>query len=180
MLLAGGGSLAGLAVAWLVGECRVRLARYCVDDPTIQTMLSLLTPFAAYLAAESLHTSGILAVVVAGLYAGSHDARHISTATRQHSWEVWTMLLYAFNGLVFLLLGLELRGVLGRITGASWQELGALRGRAVGRAQRAAPALGLSGGAPAAASFAQDPRARRVSRSARRLYRRLGRACADR
>ena len=123
VLLAGGGFLAGLAIAWLVGECRVRLTRLCVDDPTIQTTLSLLTPFAAYLAAEALHTSGILAAVAAGLYAGSHDARHLSMGTRQHAWEVWRMLLYAFNGLVFLLLGLELRGVLSRISGVSWQEL---------------------------------------------------------
>src|SRR5258706_13739942 len=123
VLLAGGGFLAGLAIAWLVGECRVRLTRLCVDDPTIQTTLSLLTPFAAYLAAEALHTSGILAAVAAGLYAGSHDARHLSIGTRQHAWEVWRMLLYAFNGLVFLLLGLELRGVLSRISGVSWQEL---------------------------------------------------------
>jgi len=123
VLLAGGGFVAGLAVAWIVGECRVRLTRFCVDDPTIQTTLSILTPFAAYLAAESLHTSGILSVVAAGLYAGAHDARNLSIGTRQHAWEVWKMLLYAFNGLVFLLLGLELRGVISRITGASWQEL---------------------------------------------------------
>ena len=175
VLLAGGGSLAGLAVAWLVGEFRVRLTRFCVDDPTIQTTLSLLTPFAAYLAAESLHTSGILAVVVAGLYAGAHDARHISTATRQHSWEVWRMLLYAFNGLVFLLLGLELRGVLEPHHRHLLAGARALRDRAVGRAQRAAPALGLSGGASAAATFAPDPRTRRVSRSARHFPRRVGR-----
>ena len=52
----GGGLLAGLAVAWIIGEVRVRLARYCVNDPTIQTTFSILTPFAAYLAAEALRS----------------------------------------------------------------------------------------------------------------------------
>ena len=71
--------------------------------------LSLLTPFAAYLAAESLHASGILAVGGRGACTPARTMRGTSRpATRQHAWEVWKMLLYAFNGLVFLLLGLEL------------------------------------------------------------------------
>ena len=69
-------------------------------------MLSVLTPFAAYLAAETAHVSGILAVVAAGLYAGWNDFRTLDAATRQHAWEVWDMLLFVFNGLVFLLLGM--------------------------------------------------------------------------
>ena len=123
VLLAGGGTLAGLAVAALIGEVRVRLMRFCVDDPTIQTMLSLLTPYAAYLVAERLSVSGILAVVAAGFYAGMHDTKHLSVATRRHAWEVWEMLLYVFNGLAFLLLGLQLKGVLERMHGESWTSL---------------------------------------------------------
>jgi len=119
VLLAGGGTLAGLAVAALIGEVRIRLMRYCVDDPTIQTMLSLLTPYAAYLVAERLSVSGILAVVAAGFYAGMHDTKHLSVATRRHAWEVWAMLLYVFNGLAFLLLGLQLKGVLEHMQGES-------------------------------------------------------------
>jgi CPA1 family monovalent cation:H+ antiporter len=123
VLLAGGGTLVGLAVAAAIGEARVRLKRYCVDDPTIQTMLSLLTPYAAYLAAERLHVSGILAIVAAGFYAGMHDTKHLSVATRRHAWEVWNMLLYVFNGLAFLLLGLQLRGVEQAMQGESWASL---------------------------------------------------------
>jgi monovalent cation/hydrogen antiporter len=123
VLLSGGGVLIGLAVAWGIGELRVRMARHCVNDPTIQATFSLLTPFAAYLAAEGAHVSGILSVVAAGLYAGMHDTRHMDTPTRQHSFEVWTMLLFAFNGLVFLLLGVQLRAVLVRLDGESWLQL---------------------------------------------------------
>jgi CPA1 family monovalent cation:H+ antiporter len=86
-------------------------------------MLSVLSPYAAYLLAEALNVSGILAVVAAGLYGGSHDARHLSVATRRHAWEVWTMLLFVFNGLVFLLLGLELPVVVTRIATMPWQDL---------------------------------------------------------
>jgi monovalent cation/hydrogen antiporter len=123
VLISGGGLLIGLAVAWSIGMLRRGMTRYCVNDPTIQTTLSLLTPFAAYLAAEALQVSGILSVVAAGLYAGSDDTRHLDTPTRQHSWEVWTMLLFAFNGLVFLLLGVQLRLVLIRLEGESWLQL---------------------------------------------------------
>jgi CPA1 family monovalent cation:H+ antiporter len=124
VLVSVGGLLIGLAVAWIVGEVRLGLARHCINDPTIQTTFSLLTPFAAYLAAEALHVSGILSVVVAGIYAGVHDTRHLDTPTRTHSNEVWTMLLFAFNGLVFLLLGVQLRSVLTRLEGATWLQLG--------------------------------------------------------
>jgi monovalent cation/hydrogen antiporter len=125
VLLSGGGLVVGVAVGWIIGEFRVRLARHCVGDPVIQTTFSLLTPFAAYLAAEALHVSGILSVVAAGLYAGVHDTRHLDRETRQHSFEVWTMLLFAFNGMVFLLLGAQLRFVLVRLDGESWMQLAA-------------------------------------------------------
>ena len=103
-----GGLAAGLGAAWAIGLIRVGLKRVCVDDPTIQTVLSLLSPFAAYLLAERFGVSGILAVVAAGVYGGWHDARTLSATTRQHAWEVWSMVLFVFNGLVFVLLGVTL------------------------------------------------------------------------
>jgi CPA1 family monovalent cation:H+ antiporter len=118
-----GGFGLGLAVAWVIGEIRVRMTRHGVSDPSIQTALSVLSPFAAYLVAENLHTSGILAVVAAGLYGGIHDGKHLDLATRAHAWEVWHMLLYVFNGLVFLLLGLQLPSVFASLARASWLEL---------------------------------------------------------
>jgi len=106
--LAVGGVAAGLVVAWAIGKIHDALKRFCVDEPTIHTVLSLLSPFAAYLAAERLGVSGILAIVAAGLYGGWHDARTMQASTRQHQWEVWSMLLFVFNGLVFVLLGVTL------------------------------------------------------------------------
>jgi Na+/H+ antiporter len=118
-VLSGGGLLLGLAVAWTIGRLRASLARFCIDDPTIQTVISILTPYAAYLASEKLGLGSILAVVAAGLYAGVDDTRHLDAPTRTHAWEVWQMLTYAFNGLVFLLLGVQLHSVIAGIPYAS-------------------------------------------------------------
>jgi CPA1 family monovalent cation:H+ antiporter len=118
-VLSGGGLLLGLAVAWVIGKVRVSLVRMCIDDPTIQTVISILTPYAAYLASEALGLGSILAVVAAGLYAGIDDTRHLDTPTRTHAWEVWHMLTYSFNGLVFLLLGVQLHSVLAGIPPSS-------------------------------------------------------------
>ncbi len=123
VVLAGGGALAGLAVAVAIGYARVSLVELCVDDPKIQTIISLLTPYAAYLVAEALQVSGVLAAVTAGLYAGVHDSRHLSVATRRHAWEVWAMVLYLLNGLAFLLLGLQLKPVMLGMPRESWHSL---------------------------------------------------------
>jgi CPA1 family monovalent cation:H+ antiporter len=118
-----GGTIVGVAVAWGIGRVRRGLRHYCADDPRVQTILSVLTPFAAYLAAEALQVSGILAVVAAGLYAGWNDFRHLDATTRQHSWEVWMMLLFVFNGIVFLLLGTSLQPALAGLPGESYATL---------------------------------------------------------
>ena len=111
VLLAGGGALVGLAVAFLVQWVRLQIQRRGMEDPSVQIALSLLTPFAAYLAADRLEVSGILAVVTAGIYAGIDDNRHLTLETRLKAWDVWEMLLFVLNGLVFLILGLQLRRV---------------------------------------------------------------------
>jgi Na+/H+ antiporter len=116
VLTSGGGFVLGLGVAWVIGRIRVGLAHFCINDPVIMTVISVLTPYAAYLAAEALQVGSILAVVGAGLYAGIHDSRNIDAATRAHSWEVWRMLLFAFNGLVFLLLGVQLHSVVAEVS----------------------------------------------------------------
>src|SRR5438552_16949659 len=118
-VLSGGGFVLGVALAWAIGKLRAHLVRFCIGDPTIQTVISLLTPYAAYLAAEALGLGGILAVVGAGLYAGVDDSRRVDVATRTHAREVWTMLTYVFNGLVFLLLGVGLHAVVERVPEAN-------------------------------------------------------------
>src|SRR2546422_165919 len=70
LFVAAGGVGVGVAVGWLATQLQKRL-----DDPPVQTMFSLLTPYVAYFSGESLHVSGILAVVIAGIYYGWRGPR---------------------------------------------------------------------------------------------------------
>lgn len=118
-LLAVGGLAVGLAISWLVGRLRDLLRHVHGADAMIETTVSVLTPYAAYLAAEALGLSSILAVVAAGLYAGWRDPLKMDAATRQTAWNVWSVLLFWLNGLAFVLLGLQLPSVLTSV-GASY------------------------------------------------------------
>jgi len=118
-----GGVAIGLAVSWIIGKVRVQLTASGMEAPEIQTCLSLLTPFAAYIAAEFATVSGILAVVAAGIHSGLHDLRHMTTETRMLAWDVWRLVLFVLNGLVFLLLGLQLPQVLHANSGYTWPQL---------------------------------------------------------
>ncbi|HJT58370.1 MAG TPA: cation:proton antiporter, partial [Ktedonobacteraceae bacterium] len=75
----------------------------------------ILTPFAAYLLAETLNLSGVLAVVAAGLYLSRQSARIFSSNTRLQAYAVWEVLVFLLNGFVFLLVGLQLHSVLNTV-----------------------------------------------------------------
>ena len=105
----------GDVIQWLGRQLRQRLVDIGVDDPVLQTLLTVLIPYAAYLAAEALQVSGILAVVIAGLWTGGKEVRGLSAESRRHAREVWRMISYVFNGLVFVLLGLQLRHMLAAV-----------------------------------------------------------------
>lgn len=115
VVLSGGGVAVGLVVEKLSRRLREGLIGAGANDPVLQTLLAVLTPYAAYLAAEALHVSGILAVVMAGLWAGGKEVMGLSPDGRRHAREVWRMLAYIFNGLVFVLLGLQLRHMLAAV-----------------------------------------------------------------
>jgi Na+/H+ antiporter len=101
-----GGIVVGLVLGVLIHRMRMRLR-----DPLVESALSLLTPFAAYLAADSLHVSGVLAVVVTGLYLG-HHAGQAHFATRLQDMAVWRVATFILESVAFALIGLQLRPVL--------------------------------------------------------------------
>ncbi|KOC88609.1 Na+/H+ antiporter [Winslowiella iniecta] len=108
-----GGLLAGIAVCWLFGKSLRVFSRLSGDDPATQTVLLLLLPFASYLIAEHLGVSGILAAVAAGMtITRSGIMRQAPLAMRLRANSVWQMLEFVFNGMVFLMLGLQLPGIL--------------------------------------------------------------------
>ncbi|MBK4727732.1 MULTISPECIES: Na+/H+ antiporter [Erwiniaceae] len=108
-----GGLLAGIAICWLYGKSLRLFSRWSGDDPATQTVLLLLLPFASYLIAEHIGVSGILAAVAAGMtISRSGIIRQAPLAMRLRANSVWQMLEFVFNGMVFLMLGLQLPGIL--------------------------------------------------------------------
>jgi CPA1 family monovalent cation:H+ antiporter len=117
LLLAVGGFGLGLVIGYLVGRLRDLLRRVHAGDPEIEITLSLMTPFAAYLAAEALGVSDILAVVAAGLYSGWRDPVRMDVETRQSAYAVWGIVLFWLNGIAFVLLGLQFPSVFAAVRG---------------------------------------------------------------
>ena len=107
LLVAAGGIAVGLATGWLATQVQKRL-----DDPPVQTMFSLLTPYVAYFSGEKLHVSGILAVVIAGIYYGWRAPRVLSGRMRLQAVPVWQMVTFILNGILFMLIGLQLPQVI--------------------------------------------------------------------
>jgi Na+/H+ antiporter len=107
LLVAAGGIAVGLATGWLATQVQKRM-----DDPPVQTMFSLLTPYVAYFSGEKLHVSGILAVVIAGIYYGWRAPRVLSGRMRLQAVPVWQMVTFILNGILFMLIGLQLPQVI--------------------------------------------------------------------
>ncbi|GAA4715370.1 Na+/H+ antiporter [Phytohabitans rumicis] len=98
----------GVAVGALVAFGIRMLSRPLGGDPLMVNAVSLATPFGAYLIAERIHVSGVLAVVVAGLIVGHHTPRSASGASRLQTTAVWRLVDFLLEGFVFLLIGQQL------------------------------------------------------------------------
>jgi len=101
----------GILVGLVVGEI-VHQIEHRIDDAPIEIALSILTPYVAYLIAESVDASGVLAVVVCGLYLARNSSHFFSPSVRVQAWAVWDSLTFILNGFVFVLIGLQLPYVL--------------------------------------------------------------------
>ncbi len=116
---AGGGCLVGLLAFWLVAWLRRK-----VTDPLLDTAFSFVIPFVAYLAAEEIHASGVIAVVVAGLLLG-HKAPIIQTARSRITERItWRTIAFLLDHAVFLLIGLQARWIVEEVAAsdvATWR-----------------------------------------------------------
>lgn len=121
MVSTGGGVAIGFLAGWLVVRVERRL-----EDPPVEIILSLVAGYAAYLPAETLHVSGVLAAVTAGLYVGWRAPEIVSSATRLLGASFWEVFTYLLNAALFILIGLQLRAILGGVTGRSAASLLAL------------------------------------------------------
>jgi Na+/H+ antiporter len=111
-------AVGGIAFGLLVGLL-MRWIHQHLDDPPVQITISLLTPFIAYLPAERLHVSGILAVVSAGIFLGWHTPLIVTARYRLQAFAFWEMVVFLLNGFVFIVIGLQLPGILHALRGAS-------------------------------------------------------------
>src|SRR5205809_1336695 len=118
LLVGAGGIVVGLAVAWLLAAVRRH-----IHDPEVENTISLLTGHAAYLPAERLGVSGILAVVATGLYLGRVGPRFVAADTRVQNVGMWDVVVFVLEGLIFIITGLALRPILAGWSGPFARDL---------------------------------------------------------
>lgn len=111
LFVAIGGVLFGLALGFIFKW----IHKITPDNPTTDTTLTFLVPFIAYLGAEEFHMSGVLAVVSAGLYMSWNSSEVFSQRTRLQAAGTWDTVIFILNGLIFILIGLQLPVVLSEI-----------------------------------------------------------------
>jgi monovalent cation/hydrogen antiporter len=113
-----GGLLVGLAAGWVIRQVRSR-----IDDPPIEITISILSGYAAYLPAEQLGASGVIAAVTVGIYMGWHTPQLTTPVMRIQGLSVWEILTFLLNAVLFLLIGMQLPTVIEDISGYSAGEL---------------------------------------------------------
>lgn len=98
----------GIGIGVLIGLIFMKCHKYLPTDANMDTILTIVAPYVMYIAAEEVHSSGVLAVVSGGLLLSNNRHRFLSTASRLRGLNVWESLSFVLNGLVFLLIGLAL------------------------------------------------------------------------
>jgi Na+/H+ antiporter len=114
-IVATGGVLIGVVVAAVLEAALRYMRKYGFDDPTIASVVFLLAPFAAYLPAEALKVSGVLAAVTSGIILSWRSRLFIDSETRVIGTAVWRVLTYVLNAFAFLLIGLQLPAILAEL-----------------------------------------------------------------
>jgi monovalent cation/hydrogen antiporter len=115
-------TVGGIALGLLAGHIVDYIERH-IDDGPIEITLSILVPYAVYLTADAIRASGVLAVVACGLYLSRRSAQFFSPTVRLQIFPVWQSLTFVLNGLVFVLIGLQLPVIRASIGGFSLSKL---------------------------------------------------------
>ena len=118
VFLTGGGVVIGLAIGAVVAW----FERW-VDDGPIEIVISILVPYAAYLIGDRAHVSGVIAVIACSMYMSRRSPQYMSPQVRLQAAAVWDALTFVLNGIVFLLIGLQLPYVMAQIGGMSHRVL---------------------------------------------------------
>jgi Na+/H+ antiporter len=114
VFLIGGGVFVGLAIGGVIA-----LFEKWVDDGPIEIVISILVPYATYLISDRAHASGVIAVIACGMYMSRKSPEYMSPQVRLQMTAVWDALTFVLNGIVFVVIGLQLPYVMGQIGGLS-------------------------------------------------------------
>ena len=145
----------GLGVGWIVRQVRRHL-----DFPPAEVTISLLTGYFAYIPAELIGVSAVIAAVTAGVYLGWHTPELTTAEVRLMGESAWEIVTFTLNALLFMLIGLQLPGILDELDAYStadllWWAVAVWLTVVLARWR-----LGLSGRVAAAPALPADPRAR--------------------
>ena len=154
----GGGLAVGLAVGYIVRQVRRR-----IDDPPVEVTISLLTGYFAFIPADLLHVSGVVAVVTAGVYLGWHTPELTTPDSRLLGDSMWEITTFVLNALLFVMLGLQLPEHPRRAPGRAVRDADLVGGDREPHRDRGADRLGLPGHLHSALAVAAHPRARPVA-----------------
>ncbi len=139
MLNVAGGVAVGLAVAWIVRQVRRRL-----DFPPAEVTISLLTGYFAFIPAELIGVSAVIAAVTAGIYLGWHTPELTTPEVRLMGESAWEIVTFVLNALLFTLIGLQLPGILDELDALLVHRPALVGGRPVADGGRGPRTLGLS------------------------------------
>lgn len=106
---------AGIGVGLLIGQIFLWVHKLTPNNPTTDTTLTFIAPYVSYLLAEEFHLSGVLAVVTSGLFMAWHSSEVFSQQTRIQATATWNTVLFILNGIIFILIGLQLPVILRNI-----------------------------------------------------------------
>ncbi len=105
-------SVVGILIGFVIGFLFVLAHKKIDNNPLVETSLTLLAPFVAYLAAENFHMSGVLAVVTAGLVISRKSPEIFASQARMRTRVVWDTIIFLLNGFIFILIGLQLPSII--------------------------------------------------------------------
>jgi len=101
----------GILIGLIIGNIVYAMHRWLPTTPSIDTVITLLSPYLMYITAEHFHASGVLAVVSGGLFVSYRAHEIFSYSSRLQSQSVWNVVVFLLNGVVFILIGLQLPGI---------------------------------------------------------------------
>jgi CPA1 family monovalent cation:H+ antiporter len=111
--------IGGIGTGLIVGYIFMKSHKYLPTDANTDIVLTIVTPYIMYIAAEAVHSSGILAVVSGGLLLSNYRMSFLSSTSRLHGVNVWESLCFVLNGLVFMFIGLDLPQITAGLEGVS-------------------------------------------------------------